>query len=171
MLALSPLFFVRLRTLMVLAFIAMEVGFIFNLRIGLFPYISIVSLVALLPYLVIERFWPKPNSNQPILKMYFDKTCVFCEKTCYLLKYIFGHSSAIISAAQDDDYVGPILEKENSWVVIDQFGEEYLRWNALMLVISSGSRLRWLSAPLEKLGRSGDRIYNWIGDKSLQSWV
>lgn len=32
LLALSPLFFVRLRTLMVLAFIAMEVGFIFNLR-------------------------------------------------------------------------------------------------------------------------------------------
>ena len=165
LLALSPLFFVRLRTLMVLAFIAMEVGFIFNLRIGLFPYISIVSLVALLPYSVIERFWPKPNPNQPILKMYFDKTCVFCEKTCYLLKYIFGHSSATISAAQDDDHVGAILEKENSWVVIDQFDEEHLRWNALMLVISSGSRLRWLSAPLAKLGRSGDRIYNWIGDR------
>ena len=165
LLALSPLFFVRARTLMVVAFIAMEVGFIFNLRIGLFPYISIVSLVALLPYSVIERFWPKPNSNQPVLKMYFDKTCVFCEKTCYLLKYIFGHSSATISAAQDDEHVGPILEKENSWVVIDQFGEEHLRWNALMLVISSGTRLRWLSVPLAKFGRSGDRIYNWIGDR------
>lgn len=33
----EPTVFVRLRTLMVLAFIAMEVGFIFNLRIGLFP--------------------------------------------------------------------------------------------------------------------------------------
>ncbi len=37
LLALSPLFFVRLRTLMVLAFIAMEVGFILICVLGYFP--------------------------------------------------------------------------------------------------------------------------------------
>lgn len=168
LLALSPLFFIGFRTLAVLAFITLEIGFIFNLRIGLFPYVSIISLIALLPTGLLDRLWPKQQANSPEIQMYFDKHCAFCEKTCYLLKSIFGLPNAAISAAQDSAQIGPILERENSWVVIDAKGQQRLRWSALIYVMSNGQRLTWLGALLEHFGQRGDRIYNWIGDHRQQ---
>ncbi|MDG1311173.1 MAG: hypothetical protein P8P26_03835 [Porticoccaceae bacterium] len=163
-LALVPLWFVRLRTLAVMAFIALEIGFIFNLRIGLFPYISIVSLFAILPIPVMDRLWSAPKSTGPALKMYFDKDCSFCEKTCYLLRAILGLARAEISAAQDHKTIGAVLERENSWVVINEQGLQYLRWDALSYVVQCSPRFGGASRLLQGFGRFGDRIYNWIGE-------
>ena len=64
-LALSPLWFAGFRTLVVVALIAMEIGFIFNLRIGLFPFISSLSLIAILPSSVMNFLWrsEKPEKS------------------------------------------------------------------------------------------------------------
>ena len=162
-LALVPLWFVGFRTLALLALIALEIGFIFNLRIGLFPYISIISLCALLPSAVMDALWGASKRSGPAIQMYFDKGCSFCEKTCYLLRYILGLSRAEISAAQDDKTIGPVLERENSWVVIDEQGRQRLRWDALVYVVQSSPRFGWISRLLRGCGGFGDRIYNWIG--------
>ncbi len=166
-LALCPLFFVGFRTLAVVAFISLEIGFIFNLRIGLFPYVSIVSLVALLPTDVWDRLWPNKTSNTAI-QLYFDKHCVFCEKTCYLLRYMLGLPNATIEPAQDNAQIGPILERENSWVVIDQQGRQLLRWAALVYVIQCSRRFAWIGNLLMRVGQRGDAAYNWIGDHRQQ---
>ena len=168
LLALSPLFFVGFRTFAVLAFICLEIGFIFNLRIGLFPYVSILSLVAIMPTVVLDRLWPKQKANKAVIQMYFDKHCVFCEKTCYLLKYALGLPNATIQAAQDDAQIGPILERENSWVVIDEHGRQWLRWAALVYVIRCSRRFGWLGKLFERAGQRGDVAYNWIGDHRQQ---
>ena len=96
--------------------------------------------------------------------MYFDKECAFCEKTCYLLRYLLG-LNATISPAQDDKQIGPILERENSWVVVDEQGVQRLRWEALVFVFQASSRFSWLAKPMQKAGAGGDRVYNWIGDR------
>jgi len=168
-LALSPLWFAGFRTLVVVALIAMEIGFIFNLRIGLFPFISSLSLIAILPSSVMNFLWrsEKPEKSgkkyKPLIRMYFDKECTFCEKTCYLLRYLLG-LNATIAPAQDDKHIGPILERENSWVVVDEQGVQRLRWEALVFVIQSNPRFAWIAKLMQKTGAAGDRIYNWIGD-------
>ena len=162
-LALSPLWFAGFRTLVVVALVAMEIGFIFNLRIGLFPFVSSLSLIAILPSSVMDYIWPSKKPNQPLIQMYFDKQCAFCEKTCYLLRYLLG-INATIAAAQDDKQIGPVLERENSWVVVDEQGIQRLRWAALVFVFASSRRFSWLAKPMQKAGAAGDRVYNWIGD-------
>ena len=163
-LALSPLWFAGFRTLVLVALITMEIGFIFNLRIGLFPFISCVSLIAILPPTVMDYLWPKERSDRPRIRMYFDKGCAFCEKTCYLLRYILG-LNASVSAAQDDAEIGPVLERENSWVVVDEQGTQRLRWEALVFVVQASGRFAWLASLMKKAGTTGDYIYNWIGDR------
>ena len=163
LLALCPLFFTGFRTLAVLAFISLEIGFIFNLRIGLFPYVSIMSLVAIMPTGLMDRLWSKTQGASASIQMYFDKDCVFCEKTCYFLKSMLGLSSAVIKPAQDDPLIGPILEREDSWVVIDEQGRQLLRWAALVYVIRCSRRFGWLGSMLERVGRRGDDFYTWIG--------
>ena len=162
-LALSPLWFAGFRTLMVVALVAMEIGFMFNLRIGLFPFISSLSLIAILPPSVIDFLWRSEKKEKPLIQMYFDKECAFCEKTCYLLRYLLG-LNATIAPAQDDKLIGPILERENSWVVVDEQGVQRLRWEALVFVFQASSRFSWLAKPMQKAGATGDRVYNWIGD-------
>jgi predicted DCC family thiol-disulfide oxidoreductase YuxK len=162
-LALSPLWFAGFRTLVVVALIAMEIGFMFNLRIGLFPFISSLSLIAILPSSVMDFLWCSEKKNKPLIQMYFDKQCIFCEKTCYLLRYLLG-LNATISAAQDDKQIGPILERENSWVVVDEHGVQRLRWEALVFVVKASDRFLWVAKLMAKAGAGGDRVYNWIGD-------
>jgi len=163
-LALSPLWFAGFRTLVVVALVAMEIGFIFNLRIGLFPFISSLSLIAILPSSVMDFLWRSEKKDKPLIKMYFDKGCAFCEKTCYLLRYLLG-LNATISPAQDDKQIGPILERENSWVVVDDQGVQRLRWEALVFVFQASGRFSWLAKLMQKVGAGGDRVYNWIGDR------
>lgn len=162
-LALSPLWFAGFRTLVVVALVAMEIGFMFNLRIGLFPFISSLSLIAILPSSVMDFLWRSEKKDKPLIQMYFDKECTFCEKTCYLLRYLLG-LNATIAAAQDDKQIGPILERENSWVVVDEQGVQRLRWEALVFVVRSSPRFSWVAKLMEKAGAGGDRVYNWIGD-------
>ena len=169
-LALSPLWFAGFRTLAVVALVAMEVGFMFNLRIGLFPFVSSLSLIAILPSSVMDYLWPSEKKNKPLIQMYFDKECTFCEKTCYLLRYLLG-INATIAAAQDDKQIGPILERENSWVVVDEQGIQRLRWEALVFVFQASSRFSWLAKPMQKAGAGGDRVYNWIGDHRYEFGV
>ena len=163
-LALSPLWFMGFRTLVLVALITMEIGFIFNLRIGLFPFISCVSLIAILPPKVMDYLWPKQRKDRPAIQMYFDKGCAFCEKTCYLLRYVLG-LNASVSAAQDNAEIGPVLERENSWVVVDEQGNQRLRWEALVFVVQASGRFAWVAALMRKAGSTGDSIYNWIGER------
>lgn len=162
-LALSPLWFAGFRTLVVVALVAMEIGFMFNLRIGLFPFISSLSLIAILPSSVMDFLWRSKEMDKPLIQMYFDKQCAFCEKTCYLLRYLLG-LNATIAPAQDDRQIGPILERENSWVVVDNQGVQRLRWEALVFVFQASGRFSWLAKLMQKAGAGGDRVYNWIGE-------
>ncbi|MEC8716389.1 MAG: hypothetical protein VXX81_01035 [Pseudomonadota bacterium] len=153
------------RTLAALGLITLELGFILNLKIGLFPFISIASLLILLP----PAFWHSAArlTSRPAapLAIYFDRDCGFCEKTCLLLWRILGLNLRHLGPAQDDPELGPLLEREVSWIVVTEDGDRHLRWAALATVFASGQRLRWLAPLLRATTRPGDRIYHVIGEQ------
>ena len=167
-LALLPIWFIGFRGLAVFLLIALEVGFLFNLRIGLFPLISIISLCALIPPALMDRLWRSSPRSGPAIQIYFDKDCSFCEKICYLLKYLLGLRSAQISAAQDHEIIGPVLERENSWVVVDEDKNQRLRWDALTYVVQCSPRFSWISSILSRFNDFGDRVYIWIGNHRFE---
>lgn len=154
------------RTLAALGLMTLELGFILNLKIGLFPFISLASLLVLLP----SAFWDSAarllagTARQP-LAIYFDRDCGFCEKTCLLLWRLLGLEVSHLGPAQADPQLGPLLEREVSWIVVTPDGTRHLRWGALAEVFASGRRLRWLAPLLRATTGPGDRLYHFIGQQ------
>ena len=169
LLAFSPLFFTQARLLVFFCFVTLEIGFLFNLSVGLFPFISIVSLLALLPTAALDRVFAPRRPASSSLVMYYDRDCGFCVKTCYWLAYLLGLNSVTsIHLAQDHPEVGPLLEREFSWVLETADGSRYLRWQAIVVLLQHSPRAAWLARPLSLLGGAGDRLYHWIGNHRRQ---
>ena len=159
---LSPWFNAWARGLVGVCLITIEIGFLFNLNVGLFPLVSIASLLILIPSAVWDYLGRKlsPQPHLPMV-MYYDEHCSFCHKTCVLLRAFFA-LNARIEPAQSTPEIGALLEREFSWVLLRD-GHRYLRWEALVVAIANGGRCRWVAILLRTLSPLGDRIYHWIG--------
>ena len=159
----SPWLRVPLRLLMMFAFISMQVGFIFNLHIGLFPLISILSILLFTPTetwdALEQRFWPSAGAGW---QMYYDQDCSFCLKMCWLLKTFLGLKQTPITPAQSDPEIAEILEREFSWVVVTPEGERLRKWSAMVGVFSASPWLKWLAPVLAWPTRLGNKMYDWV---------
>lgn len=162
LLALSPLWNTAGRSIAAFCLITLELGFLSSLNVGLFPFISITSLLILLPGPVwdaLERR-ARPRGVVPVT-LYFDRDCGFCEKACRVIRAWFA-PHAQIRPAQDVPEVGALLEREFSWV-IEVAGERHLRTAGLVAVIRAGGRWPWLAAPFAALPVLCDRVYGFVG--------
>ena len=161
----TPLLRVPIRLLMMFAFISMEVGFILNLYIGLFPFISITSIILFTPSetwdALARRFWLASGAG---LTMYYDQDCSFCLKMCWLLKTFLGLKSAQIIPAQTDAEMAEILEREFSWVVVTPSGERLIKWPAMVAVFAASPWGRFLAPMLAWPQRLGNRIYDSVAN-------
>jgi predicted DCC family thiol-disulfide oxidoreductase YuxK len=159
----SPWLRVPLRLLIMFAFISMEIGFIFNLHIGLFPLISILSILLFTPTetwdALEQRFWPSAGAGW---HMYYDQDCGFCLKMCWLLKTFLGLKQTPIIPAQSDPEIAEILEREFSWVVVTPVGERLTKWSAMVGVFSASPWLKWLAPVLAWPNRLGNKLYDWV---------
>jgi predicted DCC family thiol-disulfide oxidoreductase YuxK len=163
----SPFLRIPLRTVLVVAFVSMELGFMACLRIGLFPLISIASILLFVPGELWDRLAARvATPARAGLTMFFDRDCGFCEKTCRILRSLLVLPGARIVPAQDDPVMGPLLEAENSWIVADSGGGRALRWAGIVTVVRHSPWLGWL-APLlgwRPVAALGDRVYHAIAD-------
>ena len=161
----TPLLRVPVRLLMMFLFIAMEVGFILNLHIGLFPFISITSILLFTPTetwdALARRFWPAAGDG---LTMYYDQDCGFCLKMCWLLKTFLGLKAAQIIPAQTNAEMAEILEREFSWVVVTPSGERLIKWPAMVAVFAASPSGRFLAPMLSWPQRLGNRLYDSVAN-------
>lgn len=165
-LILLPLFFPWLRLLVQFLFISMHIGFFLCLRIGLFPFISITSLLSFTPGWVWDKLGEKLRTPERLgLKIYYDKDCGFCLKTCRLLRTFLLFAEIPIKPAQDFQDVYQAMQAHNSWVVVDHEGKQHIKWAALVLLFKR-SLIFWPLATLlgaRFLHSAGDRFYQWVG--------
>ena len=163
LLVLSPWLNNWTRSLAALGLVTLEIGFLLNLNVGLFPFISMSSLLILIPGPVWDALARRfaPHKQLPMV-MYYDEHCHFCHKTCVLIRAVFA-LNARIEPAQHTPEIGALLEREFSWVLVRD-GVQYLRWEALVVAIANGGRCRWMATFLRGLGPVGDPIYQWIGE-------
>lgn len=164
--ALSPLWNIPARYLAAFCFITLEVGFLTSLNVGLFPFISMTSLLVLLPSPLWDalerRFRARPAA--PIV-LHYDRDCGFCLKACLIIRAWFA-PQARLRPAQDDPEVGSLLEREFSWV-IEVAGARYLRTAGLVAVIRAGGRWSWLAAVIAPFQEPFDHVYRWVGRNRL----
>ncbi|RME65344.1 MAG: HTTM domain-containing protein, partial [Alphaproteobacteria bacterium] len=119
-LLLSPVWHLPLRLLALAALVAMHLGFALCLHIGLFWAISIASLSLFVPGAgwdwLGRRVYPPAKRR---IALFYDEGCVFCEKTCRLLRTFCLTRDNPIRPAQGDAVAGPLLAAHKSWVVLD----------------------------------------------------
>ncbi|MEO5863308.1 MAG: DCC1-like thiol-disulfide oxidoreductase family protein, partial [Burkholderiales bacterium] len=158
-------FYPWLRLLLQLLFISMHIGFFFCLRIGLFPFVSITSLLSFTPGWVWDKLGERLRTPERLgLKIYYDKDCGFCLKTCRLLRTFLLFPEIPIRPAQDFAKIYPTMQAHNSWVVVDHEGSQHIKWAALVMLFKR-SPIFWPLAALfgaSFLRSAGDRFYQWV---------
>jgi len=161
----APFLRLPLRLAVMFAFLSLEIGFVFNLQIGLFPLISISSILLFTPTEVWDRIslWFKGRQGAG-LTFYYDEGCEFCLKMCSLLRTFLVLPEARIAPAQSNPPMAEILDREFSWVVHDPQGETHIKWVAMVKVFAHSPVFFWLAWPLQLFGGFGTRGYDWVAD-------
>jgi predicted DCC family thiol-disulfide oxidoreductase YuxK len=166
----APFFYVPLRALTVLAFIGLHLNFELMMRLGLFPWVDMASLIVLFPgelFDWLESRWTTEERKR--LTIYYDGDCGFCKKMVYLLREAYLVHETRLAPAQSSPTILATMQRETSWVVVDAAGGEHLRWDALVTTLEHmplfGGLLQRL--PLRRLTPLGDALYRLVAGHRL----
>ena len=169
--ALSPVLHTPLRLFAVALLYSLHIAFLLMLHIGLFPWIDFVALLLLIPTAAWDRLLHfRIRSDTSAIQIYYDQDCGFCKKTALIFREFFLHRSVAIFSAQSDANMGPLLERENSWVVTDKHKQRYLHWHAVNFVIGRTPLFKpmaWLMN-IPPLLQTGNKLYAKIGASRIK---
>lgn len=169
LLLICPLLFIPLRLTTLFLLIGMHSGFLLFLNVGIFPLVSICSLLLFLPkeswnYLASKTERSSSNAHT----VFYDEGCDFCLKTVLILKTFLALPRLRVEPAQQDPTAGPMLIEHDSWVIRTEDGEYLLEWRALTWLFSQSPLFFWAKWPMRGLNgiaRSGDKFYHAIGNR------
>ena len=144
------------RTIGIMLFAFMQIGFNLSMHLGLFGAISIVITLGLLPpyfweswiYPLCEKIRAKAKTG---LSVYYDGTCGFCYKMVHVLRnFILLSAATKLAVASEDARASEIMDRENSWVVIDRNDIAHTGFDGLATVVAYSPVFFWL-APIFRL--------------------
>ena len=156
------------RTVAVIAFILLHLGFGLTLNLGIFPALSCFTWLAFIPTSVWERLSQRAFTPKQLgLKIYYDADCGFCKKVVHLLRtFLVLPRRVPLQTAQSDPAIQTAMETHNSWVIVDWQGQHRFKWQGIAYVVSLSpvfwplaKVLRW--SPLMALGT---RLYETIAN-------
>lgn len=132
------------RLLAISLIVGLHVGFSLVLEVGIFPFVVFTALLAFFPTWFWEKTidWFQPDKKRDIF-IYYDADCSFCKKSVFLLRSFLALPKAILKPAQSDANACALMEKHNSWVVIDGDGQEHLQFDAARALFQNS---RWPKA-------------------------
>jgi predicted DCC family thiol-disulfide oxidoreductase YuxK len=157
-----PVFTGPIRIAVVLAFALMHAGIALTLRIGYFPWVSALAMVVFLPTVFWDRWLERPPrpARAPV-RIYYDGTCGFCERSVRLIPALFLLPGAELRAAQSEPPIESEMRARNSWVIVDPRGTHHTGFRAVA-ALAAASPLLWSLAPILQrpwLARLGERAY------------
>ena len=87
--------------------------------------VALVGLTGLLPVALFDRLglWAAHRGG---VNIYFDRDCGFCRKSCLLFRTFLLLGNTKILPVQDNPEAFEIMQKYNTWVVLDSDGTSYL---------------------------------------------
>ena len=127
-----------IRTMAVVAIIFLQIGFLFALFLGLFPFILMIAMLPFLP----GWFWDKISRRlrspaRAGLTLYYDGDCSFCRKSVFVLRAFFRLREVPITPAQAIPEVFENMERYRSWVVMDDQGRQHYRFEGFLMILRS----------------------------------
>ena len=167
-LILSPFLQPYLRVFTLAALAGLHLNFDLCMRLGIFPWVDIVSLTVLLPPETMDWFARRfDTSGRRGLRLFYDGECGFCRKMVLLLREFLLLPKDAVAKAQDDPTAAKLLEKEFTWVVVDAAGQYHIRWDAWVTAIEQTPLLGGLfrRLPLRSLTFIGDPAYTFVAHR------
>ncbi|MFA5940536.1 MAG: HTTM domain-containing protein [Sinimarinibacterium sp.] len=161
----SPLFLRPLRFGLMLALMLMHVGFLLCLELGHFPLVSLSSLTVFCGGWVWDRLGQRHQRRHPLApRIYYDRDCGFCLKSCRLLQQFLILPRSSIAPAQDTPRARTLMEANYSWVVIDGDEQAYLKWSAFTVLVRRSPLLGglWPLLRAPALERPGNAVYDFV---------
>lgn len=163
----SPIVNRTIRSVVLPAFLLLQVGLVVTMKLGLFPVISTAAILPFIP----GGFWNKlfsrlRTSPRAGLRIYYDGNCMFCRKAVLLIKEFCLLPETLVGPAQANPETFKEMELHNSWVVIDHLNRRHLRFEALVYVLRQSPVLSPLglllsSSPLVKIGTT---LYEFVAN-------
>jgi predicted DCC family thiol-disulfide oxidoreductase YuxK len=167
------------RTVGIIGFIALQIGFNSSMRLGLFGMITISALFGLLP----SEFWEVIVApivrkirvrGKPGLTIVYDANCSFCHKLSVLIaRMLLLHSDTRIIPASEHMEAQKIMDAENSWVIIDDKKSIYTGFRGFASVCEHSPYAKFI-APLFKIwpvAPLGEVIYRMVADRRVLACV
>jgi predicted DCC family thiol-disulfide oxidoreductase YuxK len=155
------------RAVLLLQLLLVALLTMFTLRTGVLAWAQIVGLSAL----VGATFWEnramrlRRLHSGGELRIYYDRGCGFCLKTCHLLTQMLVLPNAKVLPAQDHRRADSLLRANDSWVVIDHDDTAHLKGAAMLLLIKRSPLFSWigrLALRLGFIGRAADAAYDGV---------
>ena len=99
----SPIFRRTVRTICLAAFIALNLGLMLCLELGLLPWAALLINIAFVPGWMWDRLAAiARRSAPPDLHIFYDENCVLCHKVCRLLTIFLMMPGVPVRPAQSD---------------------------------------------------------------------
>lgn len=148
------------RTSVALLFILFHFGLFLSFYLGAFPWVAIISWVALLP----TDFWKGIKFKKPVYcEIYYDPHCPFCLRICLILCEFLGIPSSYIHSANKDPKIDNLMRENNSWCI--KSGKNiFQKYEGILFLISQSPIFKFF-LPLLKakpFTSIGDRIYKYV---------
>lgn len=163
----SPIFRPTLRMLGVILLAGMQLSFMLNMELGLFPWISILATLPFVPSAIWDRLAPHLPRGQN-LKIFWDQDCGFCRKMTRIIREVLQITQASIQPAQSDPHAHSLMLAHNSWVVMNG-STTHFGFDGLITVLRS-SAARWLApiASLPPIRFLGEAAYRYVANHRSQ---
>lgn len=155
------------RSLVILLFWALHLGIIATMWIGVFPYLCLVMWAIFIPGPVWDWILKKyRDQNFGKLSLYYDGECRFCQKGVLILREFFLLPEVEIIKAQDKPDIHRLMEKENSWVIVNEKSERFFHFDAAVELARHSPLLKYLVKflTLKPVLAMGNVFYKWVAN-------
>ena len=144
-----PVFTRQVRLAAVVGFIAMHLGLMASMRLGPFPWVGIITMLALLPSSVWDWVSRHVRARQRAgLVMYYDGECGFCASLSrYLKTFLLLAPARLLPAATDESAAREMVE-HNSWVVVDADGVRHYAFDGVIAVTRASPLVSFMAPVL-----------------------
>jgi len=146
---------------------SMHLGFLPFLKLGLFPWVSLVCLLPLLPGQLWER-WLKPRpEDQSLPTIYYDQDCRFCRDAATIVSRLLCLEGCPLLPAQSDASVEAVMRQTNSWVVQTAAGQRSVEFAAFLQLCAASPWAHRIYRLVSNHRRSAWRLLNALRGKPI----
>lgn len=162
-LLLSPFATGAIRVLLVPLFISFQVGFSLCLILGVFPWVASFAMIPFLPTSFWD--WLARKTKRHSVRAQYDDDCLFCKKLGLITQEFLALPKNTFRPTKSQPDLYKVMERENSWIVIDKSVLHY-RYDAFICLLKASPIFGRLSFLLDHKLASipGTALYKFIAN-------